>query len=158
MVLQTPPAVSTMWLNTIERACQFTFKVLKPPSEVLDAEQRSDPAGAAKKSSRGGNRAHRLKCPVHGTESLGSWLRTRGQLGDVRTYFAQVGIYEDLIETHKLTIFQGKPVVVNDVDTIRLLTTAVVKVCCARAPVKSVSLDSLFCSRFGQLVLLILVM
>lgn len=89
---------------------------------------------------------HRLNCPVHGTESLGSWLRVRGQLGDVRTYFAQVGLYEELIESHKITIFQGKAIVVSDVETIRQLTTAVVKVCSAVACAAIIVFASTCCS------------
>lgn len=123
--LATSPPVSGVWLATIERMGSFKFKPMSLPSQCIVTNDERLPAAAR----RGGNREHKLKCPVHGVEPLGGWLRDRDQLKDVAEFFSQIGLYRELIQIHKFTIFKAKPIQVHNADTVKLLTNTIVKVC-----------------------------
>lgn len=156
--LSCPPAVSTVWLTTIEEMAGFRFSTGTSPPQIL-ADTTTATPGTHKKCGRGGNRQHKLSSPIYGTEPLGAWLRAHGQLKQVVDFFSQVGIYHTLFDLHRDRVFLGLPIVVKrDGTTINALTTAIVKVSVFARALHGPSLSSAHlslvqatASRFGYL-------
>lgn len=122
-LLAAPPAVAASWLTTIERLAEFRFDKPSEGRPVLT------PGACADTGSRGGNREHKLRCPVHGVVPLGAWLRQKNELSSVATFFQQIGLYKDVIQLNESDIFNGVGIVMSpNSPTIQMFTNEILKV------------------------------
>lgn len=123
-LLAVAPAVPASWLATIERVAEFRFDKQRGDKSVPQILSSGADVG-----SRGGNREHKLKCPVHGVVPLGAWLRQKNELSTVPIFFQKVGLYKDVIQVHESTVFNGAAIVLSsNSTTIQILTNEILKV------------------------------
>lgn len=130
--LTAPPASSVAWLSTLERLGGFRLNHGEAPSQRL-ASQAGMPVESKQLTTgerrKGGKRDNKLRSPTRGVTPLGEWLRGEHRLGEVKEFFADIGLYAKSISLDQKNYFNNKPI--SRECALSAMTDMVVKVACS---------------------------